>query len=301
MINFNDFELNYLSTKDNQDTLYKYLDELPFGEEENNFKENSFGTEMMNGIFDFPNNSESMNQSLDNVYKNIQNIVPRNLFIIDEKIPKTEAKKQLGRKRKKCNETGVHDKYKEDNIIRKVKAYFQKSLFNLINAKLKKIDFLSKIKINGKILKKEEIRLLKVNQDNVKNISCKRNKQLLNEKIKKIFSVKISGSYTKYSSDFNSKLIEELYNIEKGEKVTCILDKTYLECLKYFRKDPKVIFDPSYSCLTGLTKDFEAIRKKLSKKNENDEEYINKFIGIINNFENIYYNKKERASRNKKE
>lgn len=302
MYNYYDFEFDFLSTNDKLNTFNNCLEES-FDVDRNNFQENSFGANA-NEIFGFSNNSEIMNQNSDIICQNIsniQNINPPKKFLTQKKIPKEELKKLLGRKRKGSNESRKHDKYSQDNIIRKVKAYFLNAIFNYINAELKELNILSVIKINGKTLKKEEIKLLKINQQKVKDISCEGNKKLLNEKLGEIFSEKISGSYTNYTSDFNSKLIKELYKIKNGKKITCILNMTFLDCLKYFRKDPIVIYDPQYSCLTGLIKDFEDIRTKLSTKNENDERYINEFIRIIKNFENIYYKKKERARRNKKE
>lgn len=297
-MSFFDFDINFASTNDKQMTDHHYLEDS-FEQEQNNFMENNFRTEMDN-IFSFTNNSEIVNPNLDSIpfnLPNVQNIViplnSQNLFLIEEK-SKTERPK-LGRKRKDTNETGKHNKYKQDNMIRKLKAYLKRVLLDFINLKLKKANILSDIKINGKTYKDDEIRLLNINQEDVKDISCEKNRKILKETIREMFSVERSGNYSNYPPDFNIKLIEKLYEIENGEIVTSILDKTYLECLKYFRKEPKIICDPKYSCLSGLEKGFEKIREQFSKNH--DEKYINSFIELIKNFEIIYYTKKERARR----
>lgn len=293
-----DFDINFASTTDKQITDHHFLEDS-FDQEQNIFMENNFRTEMDN-IFSFTNNSEIVNPNLDSIpfnLPNVQNIViplnSQNLFLIEEK-SKTERPK-LGRKRKDTNETGKHNKYKQDNMIRKLKAYLKRVLLDFINLKLKKANILSDIKINGKTYKDDEIRLLNINQEDVKDISCEKNRKILKETIREMFSVERSGNYSNYPPDFNIKLIEKLYEIENGEIVTSILDKTYLECLKYFRKEPKIIYDPKYSCLSGLEKGFEKIREQFSKNH--DEKYINSFIELIKNFEIIYYTKKERARR----
>ena len=57
-------------------------------------------------------------------------------------------------------------------------------------------------------------------------------RKLLQTTIKNILSVDICGFYTTYPKNFNELLIEKLYEIQNGEKVTCILEKTLLESLK---------------------------------------------------------------------
>ena len=74
------------------------------------------------------------------------------------------------------------------------------------------------------------------------------------------------------------------------EKITCIFEITFLECLKFFRKDEKIINDTKYKCLNGLEKNFEEIKEKLLK--ENDEKYVNGIINLMKNYEKIYSNKK---------
>ena len=245
--------------------------------------------------------NHSPRNTFSNNISNIKNIVipqiqiPHNYFLIEQKSSKIE-KQKLGRKKKSSNEKGKHDKYKQDNMIRKLKALLKRVFLDFINLKLKELNLLSEFIINGKTYKNEEIRLLNIKQDDVKDISCEKNRQILEETIGQMFSVERSGNYSNYPTDFNIKLIERLYEIENGEKITSIFNMKYLECLRYIRKEPKIICNYKYSCLKGLEKIFdEKLKGKLLKNN--DERYYNDFIYLFKNFETIYFNKKERARR----
>ena len=211
---------------------------------------------------------------------------------------KKEVKEKsfLGRKKKNSGEIGKHTKYFEDNMIRKFKPYLKDALKDLINSNIKKnINFPDNI-IAGQKYKKIEI--LNINQKQVMDTSVEMNRELLQKTIKEFFSVDISGNYSSYPKNFNEILMQELYKIENGEKVTCILEKTILESIKYFRNDEEALSDSKYSCLKGLEKSFIDFKKKLLKKN--NEEYTNHMIDLIKNFEDIFYNKRSREKRSKK-
>ena len=79
------------------------------------------------------------------------------------------------------------------------------------------------------------------------------------------------------------------------ENITSILDKTFLECLKYYRKDSDIINDSQYDCLKWLEKNFEVLKDRLMKNN--DERYADKLIKLIKEFEEIYSKKKSRVKR----
>ena len=296
-------EIDFVSTNDNQ-LAENYLLEYSFDNEENNSMENILRKDLDNTNRFCFTNSELFDPNLGKIQyneSNIQNIVipevqiPHNYFIIEPKSLETE-KPKLGRKSKNSNDKGKHDKYKQDNMIRKLKALLKRVFLDFINLKLKEMNILSEFKINRKTYKNEEIRLLNIKQDDVKDISCEKNRQILQNTIRQMFSVERSGNYSNYPVDFNIQLIKRLDEIDNGKKITSIFDMSYLECLRYIRKDPKIIYDHKYSCLKGMEKIFdETLKRKLSKNC--DERYYNDFIDLIKNFETIYYNKKERARR----
>jgi len=207
-----------------------------------------------------------------------------------------KTKSLLGRKKANSGEVGEHTKYAQDNMIRKLKPYFKDSLINLVNLNIQKYIRFPNNMVNGTRYKKLEI--LNINQKQVKDISVELNRELLGKTIKEFFSVKISGNYSNYPENYNALLIEEIYKNENGEKVRCILEKTILESLKYFRMDEDVYYDPNYSCLKGLEKSFIDFKKELLEKN--NEKYANDMVDLIKNFEVIYANKRSRAKRVKK-
>ena len=294
-----DNEINSLYQKDlNRND---YLDKS-FGDEENdenngnneNFYKNFIGTES-NDIFSEKHNSEKLPLYLSKE-ENILNIDENKKNILNIIQTETKTKPKLGRKTKNCTETGIHTKYKEDNMLRKIKVIFKKSFMDFINTKMEEIfQKNSRIIIDGKEYK---IKLLNLRQDIVKNINVEFNKKLLNERIKDFFNYKISISFRNYPVNFNELLMDKLYEIENGEKITCILEKTFIECLRYFRMDEEIFRDPEYSCLKGLEKGFLSLKQNLSKNY--DEEYIEKLIQLIKNFEKVFEDKKGREPRTSK-
>ena len=299
-----DIELQFLSTKNtinNEDFLNKSFEEV---QSEYSKKDDDFETQL-NKLFYIP---ESLNPEIlesENVniaQKNTPNASPNNitqknvLYILEAK-KELKQKSFLGRKKKNSGEIGEHTKNSEDNMIRKFKPRLKNALKDLINSRIKEnIRFPDNI-INGQ--KYKTIEILDINQKQAKDTSVEMNRELLQKTIKDFFSVDISGNYSNYPKNFNEILIKELYKKEKGEKITCILEKTVLESLKYFRKDEDVINDPNYSCFKGLEKSFEDFKQELLIKN--NEKYTNNMIYLIENFENIYYNKRSRAKRSKKD
>ena len=245
----------------------------------------------LNNLFFEPNNS---NNNTNELPKNIISSQNTNSPEINQIIrPKT---KLLGRKKKNSGEIGKHDKYAENNMIRKMKVIIKNDLLDFINSKIKNELNLSNIIINGKIYKDNEIKLLNIKQDQIKDTNVDFNLVFLNTKIKDILSEKISkNNRIKYPSNFNDILINKIYHIKNGESITSILDMTFLECLKYYRKDKDIINDDKYSCLKGLEKGFENLKDKLMKKN--DEKYADMLIELIKEFEEIYSKKKSRVKR----
>ena len=246
----------------------------------------------LNNLFFEPNNS---NNNTNELPKNIISSQNTNSPEINQIIrPKT---KLLGRKKKNSGEIGKHDKYAENNMTRKMKVIIKNDLLDFINSKIKNELNLSNIIINGKIYKENEIKLLNIKQDQIKDTNVDFNLTFLNTKIKDILSEKISkNNRIKYPSDFNDILINKIYHIKNGESITSILDMTFLECLKYYRKDEDIINDAKYSCLKGLEKGFENLKDKLMNNNE-EEDYVDKLIELIKEFEEIYSKKKSRVKR----
>ena len=131
-------------------------------------------------------------------------------------------KTKRGRKKKEVKEKGDHTKFKDDNMMRKIKCHF----FNHINY------------ILNDSLKNKSLCFLKL--DNFINENLKRdyNVELMHRTIKDIYMIsKISNKYKKKNNENNKKLVEKIY-LENIESDTIkILNKTYYELFTELIKD----------------------------------------------------------------
>ena len=200
----------------------------------------------------------------------------------------------LGRKKKGTELTGKHTEYSEDNMIRKFKRYSIETFLNKINSELKAAPVF--IEFNGKKYKANK--LVKINHKFAKNITVNEIRNFLNDKIKTTLSVDISDLYKKYPKNYNQLVIEKLYE-ENKTNVTCILEKSGLECIKYFRKDEDAFFNEENSCLNGIEKRYENLPQYLRNKGFK-EDYIIIYIELIKDFENINEKKSPRRPRSEK-
>ena len=198
-----------------------------------------------------------------------------------EKEEEKEANKKcfLGRKKKDSNEIGKHNKYSEDNIIKKIKSHLLTILLKFINIVINKI---YQGNIGHGIYQKQ---LLKINQNQV--VISKNNKQFLNKTLKDIFSDKISTKYSTFSVSHNRELINNLLNEadeEKRIKLNKLFNLTFIDCLKHFRGS-EVIEE-----LHGLDS-LESVLKKFG----DDKEYLDTFKHYCFKFEEVIQNKKNRS------
>ena len=210
-------------------------------------------------------------------------------FVNPPNTPKT--KKLFGRKRKNSGEIGAHDKYAENNQVRKFKIIIKNALLELINSKIKNELDITMIYKNRKFFVDG---LLRIGQEQMINTNVIYNRQLLCKTLKDIFSDEIAKNYGKYPKNYNKILIKKLYESKIGKNIIApILDMKFLDCIRYFRKDIQYISDERYSCLRGLETKFENLPNDLIKKGY-DDRYIKLLLNLIYNFEYIYYEKKSR-------
>ena len=160
------------------------------------------------------------------------------LFKFDSiNLPKSEdikLKKKLGRKRKnpKIEKKEPHNKYSDDNIIKKCKHLVLKYTLEFINNKIKKV-------YNGNIENgpfKKELQI--INNSQKTNAHVEFNKNFLNKKLFEIFAENISSKYRKYyKANHNKQLIMELMN-EKDENKKSMLNQlfniNFIQCLEHF-------------------------------------------------------------------
>ena len=207
-------------------------------------------------------------------------------FYMEEENLIEKSKKQFGRKKKNSKETGKHNKYSGDNLIRKCKGVILHSLYLLIN------NIIAEKYKSDKNYDEKKKKLMKINQFQIINSDVEYNKAFINKKLKDIFSENITLRCSRYNLDHNEKLIKSLLNDKDKEKKNLfnkIFNLTFLDCLKHFRGTETI------EELKDLTK-YEDVCKEFEK----DEDYLYSFKFYIDHYEKIMENKKSRTKKNKK-
>ena len=230
------------------------------------------------------NNEKEDNIILDKKF--VENIQWKEREKILSKRPFNE-KKDLGRKKKEYEGLGLHNKFSDDNIIRKVKNAILQNTRIFINSKIKTIYEYK----NNKFSKRKELLKMKKSQPISSRVDY--NKNFLEKTLGEIFSEDISSKYIQYPSAHNKKLIESLINDEDEQKRKIfneIFNLTFLDCLNHFRGS-KIIEE-----LKGLNNLEEYLKRAKIIK---DKEYCTIFKYFVNNFEKIIMDKKSRI-KNKK-
>jgi hypothetical protein len=211
-----------------------------------------------------------------------------------QKTEDIKLKKKRGRKRKSPQKDIIkekHNKFSDDNIIKKCKHLVLKYLFDFLNNQIKTA-------YNGNIGKgslKKELKI--INNSQKSNAHVEFNQNFIKKKLCEIFS-EISGKYKKYYPDnYNKLLIEELMN-EKDENKKSFFNElfnlNFIECMEHF------IAKKYRKELKGL-KCFKEIKDTiLNKYKEDGKLYIKYLDYYLNNFEKIINIKGPRKHREKK-
>ena len=192
--------------------------------------------------------------------------------------------KVIGRKKKNSVEIGLHNKFSQDNLIRRFKYFFFQKLKDFTNEQISDI-YLGNIG-HGIFSKK----LLEVENSKINNNSVSFNLELLYKTISELFSCRLNRKYSLYNEDHNINLINQLKNekdIDKLQKINKLFENSFLNCLEHLRGTK------NYEGLEGLENKYNEILDELSKKGES-KEYIELFKDIIFNYEKYLYRKKKR-------
>ena len=228
-------------------------------------------------------------ENISNLKTNINKNKSESKFIIRKeyknKSPIFKIKKilKLGRIKKDSNKRGKHDKFQQDNIIRRFKVFMMRNIYNYIN---------NSFLINNNKKQNYKINVLKrISSFHEKSISKKDNIKWLNSKIKDIFSENLKN-FICFDFDYNIKLINKVYEEGKEIKIMYILDKTIKDMWFAYINDDK------NNDFIG----FETIKddlNKLRRKGES-EKYIKLYIKVANNFEKIFQSINPRNRKKKK-
>ena len=189
----------------------------------------------------------------------------------------------FGRKTIRSGEEGKHNKFSDDNLLRKCKHIVLSNLMAFINETIKKI---YNDKIGQGILIKQ---FFTMNQEQISNSYIDYNKGFLKKSLGDIFSEEICGRYTNYLPNHNKNLVNYLKN-EKNEKIsklfTNLFNLTFKDVLNHINGKEEILE------LYGL-KDIDTILKGY----EDEPDYLDVVKNYILNLEEIIEKKKSRKPR----
>ena len=267
-------------------TLIKDLDQLSFLEQE---KESITFEEPIKSTKENSETNPALSES-ESSKKSKKSKKKSKIFDISKvKKEKTKETPQfLGKKRQAEN----HSKFAFDNLVRKIKSKLFGSILIILNKSLESNEKEKEMTPNDpQKVKKGEVSyecFLKPDQKIILQTNVKENLALLDSKLRDIFSENVSTKVKNFSKEYqlgyNKNFIERIKNDEKKKKTNDILDMTFFQCMEHFRGTKK------YEALTGLEKEYEKVVEELSE----DEEYLKSFEWQLNNFEDLYRNKRAR-------
>ena len=270
-MDFNDFSIESVNNYD--ENLYQKI-----------YSQNHAFSDL-NSYIDLNDNNSFKNQKIINEQLNTTctlNQIDNNEINEIKKESNNKEVTILGKKRKKSNFKGIHDKYSGDNAIRKIRTILLNDITKFINNLIYEV---YNGKINHGILIKK---MQNLNLNQTKNVQ--ENKEFLYQTIKEIFFSDLCSKYTNFSSSHNKNLIIELLNEkdeEKRIKFEKIFNLTILDCLN------------NYKGIINI-KEIEPLNTLINEdlKNYEDEyDYFKLLSHYILNFEEIIMRKKSRKRR----
>ena len=194
--------------------------------------------------------------------------------------------KRMGRLKKDSFVKGKHDKFSEDNIIRKIKRRFLENVRIYINDEYKNY-CQDKKKTNGK-----KNWLKKIDPKFSRSIKRKDNLQWFNLKIFEIFSENLSSKYSTYDSCVNKKKIRTFFLLKDSNKVKDILNMTIDTLFNKFINNEKL------DSFKTLNDDMIELEKQMNKlEQENTKKYLDIYERTAKNLKAIFMRKTERNSK----
>ncbi len=202
-----------------------------------------------------------------------------------------------GKGRKKRNDKTIrnHNKYIPDNIIKKIKAKFIENLLLFVNILLN----IYKGVENQKILKELDYKY--INQLN-KVVDL----QMLDMTIKDLLSQDISPKFSSFKKDFNKTNIN--YILEENnvnEIIKVVFNMTFREWINIYTLKKKVseienVSDEARKTIEDNLPKLDVLLNDIYDNNGKDNKYLSYFIFYLFNYENWFFNKRERKKRNQK-
>ena len=199
----------------------------------------------------------------------------------DEKDNKILGKKK---KRKICKKR----KFFRDNILKKINPMLFDHILKFINNVLKEY--------SNETQKQKKIKypyytqlLLKINSKIKHDTKILSIRNILNSKLKDIFSNDISQQFKSLKFDYNKKFIEKISKDNTKLKINKILEMKFVDCVEH------LVGAKHYKELEGLEKQYNNMIDELKLNKHETDEYIEKFKYYLNNYVDYYQNTTNRA------
>ena len=203
------------------------------------------------------------------------------------KAKKKNIKKGRMTKDLKKNYLGIHNKFSQDNIIRKIKASFIEKSMNYINKQFS-------IHLKRRGIKKYYRLIQRISPSESRKIRKSENLDFLETPLKTIFSSSLSKKCSLYEPDYNKKQIEKLYLENEAKDVIKTLDMPVGDMYDKYCKNIKM------DGFGTLEDDLIEERLKMEEKKENNiDGYLEKYKYTAENYRQIFDEKKARISKKK--
>ena len=270
---FNYFMKSNIETKQNKkdENIEDFFLGVPVEVIKDNFDPITY--DGIDNYFDNTNSTDNNGKETDHTNNTNNTIINTKTQI--EKIKIFDIKKvskRIGRRKHDKPELykyeAVHTKYRQDNIIQKIKIHFINSTMDLINRKYNEY-----LNIDSKK------RLLQKIKPNFTKIWKKKgNQEFLEKKLKDVFSEELSERCSTFhdKKNYNKEQIEKLYEKNKAKNVINILDKSLKEMYRIY------IMENNGMKEYNLKYDLIQIEQKNGK--EYAQEYNKKAMDFLNLF-----------------
>ncbi len=201
--------------------------------------------------------------------------------------------KKVGRmpKELKGKYEAAHNKYSQDNIIRKIKARVQEIFRNYINYEYSKF-------MESKGKSKNIILLQRIKPKESRKIRREDNLRWFSTKLKELFSSDLSEKCSLFKPNYNRCQIKGIYKNNEAINVINILEKEVIDVYDLYRKNVRI------DGFETLEDDINNLREKMMKKNEDEEidieQYLSEYRNIAMTLDKIFAQKKGRKTKSSK-
>jgi hypothetical protein len=187
----------------------------------------------------------------------------KKVFLI-EKVKKRNRKIGRLNKEDKDNYYGKHDKFTDDNIIKKFKVHLLESNYNYLN-------YSHQNSTNDK----KKVFLYRIDTNETKKTNKSASKEWFKKKLRDVFSCKLSKKYSKKEEELYNKIeIEKIFSEGKNKEMMEILEKTVRNMYNSYINDEKI------EGFKTLKDDIEELKQEMKANGE--EELIDNYIKEYN-------------------